>query len=302
MSIIVVLATLAMLITPRFAEDQRTDRGADLIQGWLLGAKQRAYRDQVPRGIRLVRSSDNSNWVRELVWIERPEDVKGEPDPSVTAQDRNHLQVPSPIQTPKALVPAPPIPPNAYVFLPWDAVTGDVVMPGDWLKVVTYENVLHRIAAVTAVRGGTVLLLAAGDGTPSPVLPGAPGLPGARIGLAADTRYRIVRGTRPMSGEPNLQLPSGVSVDLDPTTNGVSVLSGAADGLDILFDQRGQLMGGNGVAGKVVLRVRNTDRPATFGQQIFVLVFSRTGLISACPLGDVNDPYVFTRSLNQNGF
>lgn len=294
MSIIVVLATLAMLITPRFAEDQRTDRGADLIQGWLLGAKQRAYRDQVPRGIRLVRSSDNPNWVRELVWIERPEDVRGEPDPSgVTAQDRNHLQVPSPIRVP------PGGPANSYVFLPWDATGGDIVLPGDWLKINTYESQpynIHRISAVTKNGNGSVLRLAAANGTPSIVLPGG------RIGLAGDTRYQIIRGTRPMSGEPNLQLPSGVSVDLDPATNGVSVLSGTADGMDILFDQRGQLMGGNGVAGKVILRVRNTDRPATFGQQIFVLVFSRTGLISACPVGDVNDPYVFTRSLNQNGF
>src|SRR5262245_43976910 len=87
--IIVVLSLLVML-SPRFAEDQRPTRGADQIQGWLLIAKQRAYRDQLPRGIRLMldqnapintTTGQQYNWVRQLVYVERPEDLRGEPDP-----------------------------------------------------------------------------------------------------------------------------------------------------------------------------------------------------------------------------
>lgn len=312
MSIIVALAGMAMLITPRFAEDQRTTRGADMIQGWLLGAKQRAYRDQTPRGLRLVRSSDNPLVVRELVWIERPEDLKGEPDPGVVDTiltqpsnfantNRNHLQVP-----PVTMANVPNA--HSFVFVPnWDLVSNDSVLPGDWLKINTYETQpynIHRIANVLPftsrsrrgipVQGTLLQLMAADNVTPSLVR--------ATIAMEDDTRYQIIRGTRPMSGEPMLQLPSGVAVDLDAGTVGTSVLSGAADGLDLLFDARGQLTGGNGTAGKVVLRVRNADRPATFGEQLFVLVFSRTGLISACPVGDAGDPYAFTRDGKQNGF
>src|SRR5256885_10419789 len=74
--IILVLASLALLLTPRMAEDQRVTRGADQVSGWLLIAKQRSFRDQVPRGVRLIPDASNQNWVKELEYIERPEDLR----------------------------------------------------------------------------------------------------------------------------------------------------------------------------------------------------------------------------------
>ena len=74
---ILVLATLAVLILPRLGDDQKSVRSADQISMWLLISKQRAYRDQAPRGVRLVRSVDDPNFVKELVYIEQPEDLVG---------------------------------------------------------------------------------------------------------------------------------------------------------------------------------------------------------------------------------
>jgi hypothetical protein len=51
--LIVILATLAVAIVPRFQEQARAARGADQLQGWLLIAKMRAKREGHPVGLRL---------------------------------------------------------------------------------------------------------------------------------------------------------------------------------------------------------------------------------------------------------
>src|SRR5262249_28911163 len=198
--IIIVLASMLILISPRFAEDQRTTRGADHIQGWMFVAKQRAYRDQQPRGVRLVLGANNM--VSELVYIERPEDLRGEPDPNSPVPlfapgDTNHNHIHVPYQNS-----------NANVFVAnWNLQANDLVLPGDFLKINTYETQpynIHRIAAVqygvvdnvpnsAKQVTGTMLTLAAEDGTPSNVVPGG------TIALDADTRYQIIRQARPMT-------------------------------------------------------------------------------------------------------
>jgi hypothetical protein len=54
MTLIILLATLAVLVAPRFSERQKTSMGAGQVQGWLFNAKQRAYRDKMIRGVRFL--------------------------------------------------------------------------------------------------------------------------------------------------------------------------------------------------------------------------------------------------------
>lgn len=307
--IIIVLASMLILISPRFAEDQRTTRGADHVQGWMFVAKQRAYRDQQPRGVRLVLGANNQ--VSELIYIERPEDLRGEPDPNYTGLpfdpgDTNHNHIQVPFQNS-----------NANVFIAnWDLQTGDLVMRGDFFKLNTYETQPYNIHRIESVQfpvlanlpnsgkqvQGTLLTLRAEDGTPSNVVPGG------SIPLDADTRYQIIRQARPLTGEPPLAMPRDVVVDLgiDPaTTQSRSVLPGLGlpDQLDILFSQRGQVMGGNANGGKIILRVRQGDKPDNYGEQIYIVIHTRTGLITAHPvnLTDPLDPFKFTRDAKDSG-
>ena len=330
MGIIIVLGSLALLISPRFAEDQRTTRGADQASGWILVAKMRAYRDQQPRGVRLILDPANPTQVKEMLYIERPEDLRGDPDPS-GANDLNHLLVPIPVAPYNNGAAAQW---NQFVYVPnWDLQTGDLVLPGDFLKINTYETQpynIHRIAGVSYkpngfppnLPRGTVLQLAAADGpggsagTPSIVVPSG------RIAIDADTRYQIIRQARPMAGEPNLPLPRDVVIDLaidpnipsnPPTLR--SVMPGIVtnqplasppqptDFLDILFSQRGQVMGSNANGGKVILRVRQGDKAADYGEQIYIVIHTQTGLISAHPvsLSTPIDPFAFTRDGKSSG-
>jgi prepilin-type N-terminal cleavage/methylation domain-containing protein len=340
-SIIIVVASLALLLGPSLSQDQRTTRGADHLSMWLLIAKQRSFRDQQPRGVRLIADPNSSGpsgagtWVRELVYIERPADLQF----GVT-QYPGTIVVPSPrLDDPKNPNPTT----NAYVFVPArDFQSGDVVLAGDFLIFDTLEDVpanAHRIATVTYLApgdprlpppyqatGGTDFFLAAADGTASLV---GRGLTQMKVKPDGTTPYRFVRQPRPMAGEPRLQLPRDVIVDLDPTTEGGSVLP--AGSADILFSPRGQLMADNASGGMVVLRVRNADKPFNpalsdttstpqhlvydQGDQILIAIYTRSGLIAAHPVdmtpnptyplpagsGKLADPFSFVRDGKSSG-
>src|SRR5262249_53985784 len=73
-SIIAVLATLVIFISPSNGI-QRGGMGASQVQGWLLIQKQRAFRDRIARGVRLVPDPTNSNWITSLLAIEQPDDL-----------------------------------------------------------------------------------------------------------------------------------------------------------------------------------------------------------------------------------
>lgn len=306
--VILVLATLALFIAPRLNDDQRIVRGSDLIQGWMLIQKQRAHRDQVPRGIRLVPNADNPRFVSEMHYIEQPEDWKG-----------GSLQVPSPF------VPGdPPIPlgapPLATAFIAnKDLVNEGVVSAGDYLVLDSYETVplnSHRIfqAQYLPANGsrpaGTRFILGAADGTAFRPVAGPIG-PG-------ETNFRIVRQPRVMVGEQPLQLPRECVIDLAgnmtfpplTTDGGNTWLPGQS--LDIIFGSRGQVIGDNAIGGKIILRMRGVGadgmRPSNQGDQLLITIHTRTGLITSHPVNldppfgsPGHDPYRFVRDGKTSG-
>jgi prepilin-type N-terminal cleavage/methylation domain-containing protein len=326
MSLIIVLASLALAISPRVIEDQRTVRGADLTSGWLLVAKQRAVRDQQARGVRLVVSPDllnggSNTLAKEMVYIERPIDYRG-----------GRL-----ISPPSAAIPGysdPNFPyPTAMVFVAGKDLTNGgppnepIVAPGDFLVFDTLETIpynSHRVWNVIAVAGGTVVELAAIPIPPLFPLPQPSVVNGGNpISGMLSTSFRFVRQARPMAGEPKLQLPRDIAVDLNQNIapagsagggGGPSFLqgvaNGAADGLDIMFSPSGQITGSNGISGKVILRIRNSSRPSTDGDQLYVVVYTRSGLIATHPVnmtvnpatGALLLPYQFLLDGNSSGF
>jgi type II secretory pathway pseudopilin PulG len=318
--LILVLGTLTLTISPRIAEDQRAARTADLITGWLLSAKQRAYRDQQSRGIRLVVSPDGTQ-ARELMYIERPEDYRG-----------GLLQVPSPFATGPAPVPGlmtvPPAYASATAFVAGKDLTNGfpvnekIVAEGDFLVLDTMESPpynSHRIYHLTYVPpgtpgappgGGTHIVCATYDGSSFSVINS-----GSPIVNLNNDRFRFVRQPRPLQGEQNLQLPRDMIVDLAlPRAQGGSILPGLTiappppDRYDIIFTPRGSLQGTNALLGKVVLRIRNATRDVRDGDQTFIVIYTRSGVIAAHPVnldtdaaGNLVDPYLFLRDGQTSG-
>lgn len=318
--IILVLATLTMFIAPRLQDDQRTARGSDVIQGWLMIAKQQAHRDQVPRGIRIVPNAMNPSIATELFYIEQPEDYNGlrnAADSQPTSYLASTITIPSPI------VPPPGVPPLATAFIPNRDLVGEEIINatgGDFVMLDSYETVPangHRIFSAAFLQApaaaggqfGTHLVFGAADNSITnsyrPV--GGPVGPGERS-------FRIVRQPRVMVGEKPLQLPRDVIIDLannfgNPaltTDAGHTFLPGGS--LDIVFGSRGQVIGANAIGGKIILRVRNGTRNSDDGDQLLITVHTRTGLITSHPVntdppfGNVgHDPYRFIRDGKSSG-
>src|SRR5947209_3387422 len=83
LALIAILGSLTVAFMPSAANQERESRAATLLQGWLNVAKQRALRDQAPRGVRLIMAPANTvtfggvsppNIVVQCQYIEQPED------------------------------------------------------------------------------------------------------------------------------------------------------------------------------------------------------------------------------------
>src|SRR5438552_11730667 len=79
-TLIMILAGLAAAFLPTIGDSARQAQAASMLQQWILTAKQKALRDQVPCGLRLIPYTDpttgvtNLNQVRECKYIEQPDD------------------------------------------------------------------------------------------------------------------------------------------------------------------------------------------------------------------------------------
>jgi prepilin-type N-terminal cleavage/methylation domain-containing protein len=75
MTIILVLASLAVAFYPDISTSERATRGASSLQEWLLIAKQRAKRDGLPTGLRFLPFTNGTQtFCNQMVYIQQPPD------------------------------------------------------------------------------------------------------------------------------------------------------------------------------------------------------------------------------------
>jgi type II secretory pathway pseudopilin PulG len=269
LGIILMLSVLTVLFMPRIQERQRVAQGADLLQGWLLKAKQQALRDRVPTGIRFQLNklpTDPYPYVRDLLYIQKPDDYS---QGSVTGVLNNVVAFKaSPIGGP-----AP------------DFLATNSVQAGDYLLLHGGEGIPTMI---TSIVGSTSLQV---SDQLQPVSP---------------CTYRILRQPRPLAGEQPLQLPQDVAID---PTKSLNVPSRQPPGApqpfyEILFSPSGRVAGQGTGNAPIALWLRDvtlTD-PNAPGDQTLIVIYPRTGLIAAHPVAQGADPYQFIRDGRSSGF
>ncbi|MBI2803901.1 MAG: prepilin-type N-terminal cleavage/methylation domain-containing protein [Planctomycetes bacterium] len=303
-SIIAVLATLTIVFFPSAAANARESRAAALVQGWLNIAKQRALRDQAPRGLRLW-FRDNTFQVTECQYLEQPEDFNTAP-PGFTA-GRVGSALPTPPPAPAAgytLLNTIGFTPNVDLVNGYDPVTipnyNDPnvkywsIQPGDYLEL-RGSGLVRLITQVGVPDGnGTVY---------SNYIVVSPPLP---VPLSTATpSYRIVRAPRPV-GEETLKLPAETMIDL--ATNAAfgnplpMVITDAATGagyVDVVFAPSGAVITRGVATPNIHLWVRAPDpvTPANVfaGDPTIVSIFARTGFVGAyapVPPSSNANPYV----------
>jgi prepilin-type N-terminal cleavage/methylation domain-containing protein len=263
MGIILILASLAVAFIPNVAEAERTARGADRLQGWLLVARQWAKRDGVPTGVRL--SPGNlypyagapiaPNYVSDLQYIQQPADFSQPATISWTAG--SYVVNAAGIDFTGGYS-------SSYLY---------PVQPGDYLELLGggLSGLLHQIdpssSGSVSYNSGTSTLTLVNDGNPL-------------TGTGPPTSYRIIRGPRILPGEDSLQLPQNVAIDLIQSLAPPASGSGTRD---ILFGPSGSVIGTS--SSRIVLWVRDvTLDAANPGEQTLVTVYCRTGFIAAHPV------------------
>jgi prepilin-type N-terminal cleavage/methylation domain-containing protein len=308
-AVIVALLGLVAAVAPRFGERQRPSRGAMQLQSWLNLAKQRALRDQRPRGIRLpplIGVPAEASYITEVQFIELPEIFTG-----------GQLWVPDP----RLSAVRPPVPANLYQFVylegvelggpsnpPFDLY--DILDPGVDAGYGPETDRVRRIVKInwlTPTSCSIVLDRPLRD-VPDVMHPPPPPAP--------TESYRILRKNRPMPGEPVLTLPKDVGIDvsraatINPMTNlpdwyrlfpptGNSLQPGP---FDILFDPSGRVIGPESTLGsRICLWVRDISKdfgPTQMpdGDNTLITIYTRTGQISAHPIDPsgiptTNPPY-----------
>ncbi len=290
-SLIMVLAGLAVAFLPGLNDQAKAARAGTMVQQALNIAKQKALRDQVPTGIRLVAGKRYPSpldpqvpyFVTELQYIQQPDDfAEGTLSTVVTSGIPNLSQV--------QLTGASDLTSGSTFVVEY------LVQPGDYLEVLG-GGLVHRITTVTRNPPDPALPLV------SSVLTLASQLP---YQIATPTRnYRIIRGPR-VTSEDLLQLPDGVAINL--LTNGTygnplpeNIADPDKGKVDILFSPSGAVITPGVTTDSINLWVHDTSDPTAtppfIGEPTIVAVFVRSGLVAAHPavFPPAADPYQFVK-------
>ncbi|WP_020475269.1 prepilin-type N-terminal cleavage/methylation domain-containing protein [Zavarzinella formosa] len=288
--IMLALAALAAAVLPALRQKNNSAKAAAQVQGYLSISKQQAIRDRSPRGIRLVLDPSDPMVVRALQYIEVP-------DPS------RFIQYPQSSQKPSLQVTQVAGDFDLHTILikdtqsDWNSVGAQ---PNDYLVLTQgsstfffelFSNMTVSGSGPSALLSATVKARSGLAGLFPTPLPKGPA-------SAVVTDFVVVRRARPMVGEPLIQLPPKMTIDLNycavskplpaaaPTTNydqlinslPICLNSGFDNGniaLDILFSADGELLGT--VTNKLILCVKPEDGAA--GEATLVVIYARTGAI-----------------------
>jgi prepilin-type N-terminal cleavage/methylation domain-containing protein len=279
-AIIAALAAITAAILPNIARTEKVTQAANMIQGMLLAAKQRAARDQVGSGVRFLLTKDPKSSTRtictEMLYVIKPDDL-------FVSGDLMSLSNAAPFTATSTTQDF-----SGGLYLQDATQTSEQypVQEGDYLEL--YGG--GTVTAITSVQqtGGTgpynTLNTYSNPSTGQPV-----------------TDYRIIRGPRRVIGEDSVKLPSDVVIAISDTTHVPPSLSwnvpqrqvpfGAASGTatvfyEILFSPTGSVMGqGTASTDKIILLVWNSSLDKyTDGEPALVVVNVLTGAISIQPV------------------
>ncbi len=315
MTILLILATIAVLFVPRVLEQEKAVSGARMLVGWLEMAKAQALRDQAPRGVRLVLSDPNNPVaVSQVQFIQQPSDYivqappapQGSP-PNLIPVRRMTIEVPpngtyflARLETPQGYS-GPPLPGFTGGFQNTGDSTNYPVQPGDYLEICgggSLYKIIQPMPPVTNPNPNDVIILAK---PASGVLPSV---------SYPTPDYRIIRAPRVTGDEP-MTMPSDTAIDLGQTagTPYGPVIGNLT--VDILFSPSGAVIGNCAGNDKIILYVRDITQPSpTDNEPQLVCIYTRTGGIAVHPVdmtpnpqnpGTLLNPFSFTADGRASG-
>jgi prepilin-type N-terminal cleavage/methylation domain-containing protein len=323
-SILVILIALAAGLSPKGSATQKMFQATNTITGALMMAKQRAKRDRLPTGVRLIRQTDpdatpyasaNANYVSDLVLIQQPDDLTGgQPGAQNGAmfngansgtQDKNDPEFPFPPPRTQPLMKL-----NTQVFF-----TGNVNFMGSGGA----NRALVQQGDYLEINGGGMPHLILNAGRSNLTLQISPDT-ACYIGSTPTSNWRIIRAPRALIGEVPIHLKSNIIIDITqqqpynpamPSSQNIRVTTVTnPPHFDILFSPGGAVIAtGNTVLNpaqpgdsNVYLYVRDlTESSNLSGYPAIVTVFSRSGFVKVSPVDQPPDPDPFSFAKDARG-
>jgi prepilin-type N-terminal cleavage/methylation domain-containing protein len=273
--LIVVLASITALVVPPLAGDYNRVRAVDLLSEWLLSAKQRARRDQVPTGIRL--QTDASGLYSQVLYVQQPDALSG-------AQLGGTCNGTG--GTASATVTF-----TGVDFTGGGTVSGTgqvlqgLVQPGDYLQVATDSSgqPVHKVIGVSLSAGTYTVTLAT-----------------ATLNVLGPTSsYSFYRQPRPLVGEEVKQLPGTVAINNALSLN---IPTNTTGSYEIVFGPTGAVVGYGTTGGKIVLFLQDYATDTNPGPPTLIAIQTRTGFIGAFPVAPGANPYAFAEDGRSSGF
>jgi prepilin-type N-terminal cleavage/methylation domain-containing protein len=300
--LILLLAGLAAAFYPDIATSNRASTGASSLQGWLLIAKQRAKRDGLPTGIRFIPGeSGGFSFCTQMVYIQQPADFAV--GRCTATSSPNTIPMTATLNT--------NVQASQYTQGGYESEFD--VQNGDYFELYG-GGYIRQINSVSASSGSTTLTMLSPLTNKSMPILGTSTSPVVTTSSASNPgpNYRIIRQPRELAGEPILNLPYNVAIDLNKGSN-VGGVAGNTQTFsnpptrtslnptssysyrEIVFSPAGAVIGAgnqNPYDGQIYLWVRDMSvldisSDPEQGYPTIISIQTRSGFISAYPVAKI---------------
>lgn len=267
MGIIVLLATITAVFYPKASDDNALAMGANRVQMMVVSGRQKARRDHLVTGVRLIPDVNTGNF-QKLLLVQKPADLTG--------YSLGNLNITKP---------AAGVYLANFVTDVWGGDFEAMVMPWDYLVVNS-----TRQATYFSAYGASGKILQIGANLDDPASP--------IKNMLRD--YRIIRQARPVPGEEPLELPIGYEIMLTPSGTPRSQLPPViGSNYDILFD----MAGGNANIGnnQDVFLWMHKIGSSDYNSDAIIAIRKRTGAVGVFSPGPATDVFLFARDPRVEG-
>ena len=277
MSIMVTFAAMTAAFYPSISSDNQIAQASNKIQNMLVGARQKARRDNNVTGVRFFPDLNNSSAATQMMLVQKPVDLTGNSLPANLYQ--------------------PSLPGNPTVIQfstqVWGFPTGeDLIMANDIL-VDSFTNNSTKITG----KGATINQMLINSNFYNPNID------------SATLNFKIIRQPRIVPGEEAIPMPEGYEISLGANFSGPKV-NPSDSSIDVCFEKTGAVYQID-FAANVYIWVHKTGSTKYSEDDAIIGIQRNNGKVAVFPVGlvdfnnatdsNLHDPFKFARDPANEG-
>jgi len=289
MSIMVTFAAMTAAFYPSISSDNQISQTSNKIQNLLVGARQKARRDNNVTGVRFFPDINNPSAATQMMLVQKPVDLTG-----------NSLGAKIAFSSPNIV--SFFLPDNTPYFV-WGFATGeDLIIANDILVDPLTNNstniIGRRYIPPTNTPDNKSMLINSAFCTPN---------------FSAPLNYKIIRQPRIVPGEEAIPLPEGYEILLSP--NGINCFFGPKvnpgdSSIDVCFEKTGAVYQID-FASNVYIWVHKTGSTKYSEDDAIIGIQRNNGKVAVFPVGlvdfnnatnsNLHNPFMFARNPTNEG-